>query len=118
MLELALFIGLFALFPLLPPKFGATPEITRRLSASTYAVGTLALFFQTVRRFRPIFQEEAVSRVFIILSTGIRAASFIALSAAAIGWAGPAAAGVYFGVLMAYLVLAGLLFIRLAASLF
>ena len=115
MLRLSLFTGAFALLPFIPYQAGLSQMTTWRLCAGLFAGSGVCTMLYTIKRLRAVPNIRIATRWgFFWMSLSFSAQGILA--AASIGWIARPAAAYLFG-LYAYLVLTGLIFLRLIKSL-
>ena len=119
MLEASLFVVALSLFPLIPSKLGASADLTWRISAGVLLATDAILTAATLKRERAV--RALYTRADRLLRIGAQAFAYTADLVAIfilLGVVGTLASGFYFVALYLNLVLAGLLFLRFAASIF
>jgi hypothetical protein len=119
MLEASLFVAALALFPVLPRKFGASPGAASRVSCIVLLVVDIPLTLFTFRRAIPLRSlyrrgDPTTERILWVLGLG---ADVLAVVGAP-GFFAHQVEALYSAALFLNLILAGVLFIRFAASTF
>jgi hypothetical protein len=119
MLQTSLAVALFALVPFIPSKFVATDLVVWRLSGAAFLVSELALLVVLLRQYRSVLEllEPSDRRH----EAGFHSVSFVA--DALLFWSlfvasAQTIAAFYFAALVVLLAIAGVQFIRFAASTF
>ena len=119
MLQTSLAVALFALVPFIPSKFGASDLVVWRLSASAFLVAEAGLLLVLLRQYRSVAdllepadrRYEAGFHSVSVVADGLLFWSLFLASAQTI-------AAFYFTALVVLLAVAGVQFIRFAASTF
>jgi len=115
MLRLSLFTGAFALLPFIPYQAGMPQLTTWRFCAGLFAVSGIGTMLYTIKRLRAVPNIRLVNR-WGFFWMGLSVFAQIVLVLASIGWIPKPAAAYLFG-LYTYLVITGLIFLRLIRSL-
>ena len=115
MLRLSLFTGAFALLPFIPYQAGLSQMTTWRLCAGLFAASGVGTMLYTIKRLRRVPNIRIATRWGLFWMTLSILAQAV-LAAASIGWIPKPAAAYLFG-LYTYLVITGLIFLRLIKSL-
>jgi hypothetical protein len=119
MLESSLLVVAFALFPIVPAKFGISPEATWRISAIVYLAVDIPLTILAAKRILPVRQlYTAHDRATSVAVQALGYGADLAMFTVVLGIASQLSAAFYFLGLYMVLVLAGILFLRFAASTF
>jgi hypothetical protein len=122
MLESSLLVVAFALFPIVPAKFGISPEATWRISAIVYLAVDIPLTILSAKRILPVRRlYTAHDRADRATSVAVQALGYgadLAMLTVVLGIVSQLSAAFYFLGLYMVLLLAGILFLRFAASTF